>query len=1166
MQRKDLGNYVLIGLIVVTIIVYAARSSRRAANEVNPHDPSVGRIDAFQLQPGEVGLTVKVLREGKPAARVHVWAQSGGDDDTGRLRTGQSDERGLVRVPMRKGRGDMRVFARNAAGHVGGARLDASRLLSAPDIVLVDVAPREGRLLTSTGAPIVGATIAAKTFMGRHAAEEGAAGIIEVPRTLQAEYAAKTDAEGRFRVPVPTGFDCRFAFQTDGYGAGHIWLPAEAAGECRLQPSGEVRVQMSGDGKAGEMRGLRCRLLVPNDIPHERASDIRVEGQRTVQHDGSERFAIGNVVPGKYRVQIEGTPQNPALPAEVPTLVLESGKSAVATIPLKTAGRITGRAIDGKSEAALPGVRFALTCTPNESGYGGYVVTGADGRFAAYVPAGERVLWTVNDSPPGYGLPKGGIALLFTQENTVSVASGESKALPDTKLYTQGTVSGVVVAGGKPVSGATVEVCWDALQNRRPVSLKTDSAGRFEIADAPPGQPITLRVRAFGMVNANVALSAEDIVGPLQVALSADNVFRLRGVLGDARGQPIERAKVVISGNIKMQQQPFALPQVREGPEAKEPQQQLMMPTIFQPVELEAVFSDSAGRFESGPLWPGCTYALAISADGAVPRQVGEIEAQPGQVHEVPRVLMRRTSGVVAGKVVDTSGAPLAGATVIDCGDGPRRVTANTDAGGNFSLKGLYDGPALVSVHKSGYRWSYGIIRPGAAEATIALRSRAEPPAAIAALSKEQVEAHSELIRRLQERVAKEQPGPPRDANADAAKELEEIRKDLDGYLARVTKENAMAASSMLLPLARRLAKDDPDGARRVLKEAAVAAGRATMPRQVVAFLPMAEMSANVRALELIRVGRTAAELGLREDATTWLRAAEVLTAKLSDKFRRQPVEELAVAWVSIDPARTEKLLTMLGGDTSVAVSGIVSHLLQSDVKQALPWLERFRNPHDHYAEVCRAQVAARLARRDLPGAIGLAESIEDPTLRGQTWVQLAAMAQKQDRKLAETLINKAAVALADSGKPNDDHEPSARLSLALSLLWQAKALDYPDLASLVAQAMSARMPAPLNEQVGSLWSSQLLQLAAGVASIDPVAGKSLLNPETGLGDLIDRKEHEHTWLMALALSDPAAALKHVNDGGEVYARSLLSILERRSNVLGELGLATRWFHDAGGE
>jgi hypothetical protein len=179
-------------------------------------------------------------------------------------------------------------------------------------------------------------------------------------------------------------------------------------------------------------------------------------------------------------------------------------------------------------------------------------------------------------------------------------------------------------------------------------------------------------------------------------------------------------------------------------------------------------------------------------------------------------------------------------------------------------------------------------------------------------------------------------------------------------------------------------------------------------------------------------------------------------------------------------------------------------------------------------------------------------------------------VAHKTDSKRSHALIDKAAAALT-APPSQDEHEAEQRIGVAVYVLWQARDVSYPDLASLVAMAMTTRPPVPPHGSSTEVWRSQTFHLTAGIASLDPAAGKALLgpNPAADLADPEFIANYQDLWLSTLALADPAAATRHLP--AELHAEeaaNLLAILKKRSAVLGRLDLMHRiWWeperHDA---
>ncbi len=1169
MPSPQRDNRFIIAAVVVVLLAYGAnRFWRGIGNNVNPFDSRVRKIESFELQEGEVGVTVRVRLGQQPASGVTVWAEwdAREEEKLEPYRKGTTNAEGLVQVPVRKGgSGQTEVFARDSAGRVALGQIAEDRLLSAGDLVLAEVALRKGRMLTDEGNPIADAVLTAESFSACQAEAESP--FIKIPQPLRSEYTVRTNAAGEFTLKgIPVGFDCKLRFATRKHGEGEMILPADSDGDCRLARAGSVRLRIAGEGKAADVRQLRCRLEPVDRAAFQRKpGTVSINGHREWRHDGSRELPVGNIVPGEYQLHIDGTPRNPVLPEKSVRVVIESEGTAEAVVSLKRAGRVLGRVVDGESAAGIRNVRLRVWGSPvgSELSYGGTVVTAGDGRFTAFVPADVPVTIAPDRCPEGYSSPRGPLAALMLDAEPVKAASGEEVTIGDVKLYRQGSISGTVVANGQPVPNAVVEVRWDQLQRHKPVTLTTDASGKFRIANVPPGQPALLRVRAGGLVNDKVFLAADELVGSLQIPISAQNACHIRGRVTDGRGQAVVRAKVVVVSTVQPPRKPF--------PADKPPDMKQLLASgfsgRFQPAEVEAVFTDAEGRFEAGPLWPGCSYGLTISADGMTSCHLRAVEGKAGEAHEVRPVVLIGRSAEVVGRVIEPNGQPIAGATVINSGDGPRRLETRTDGAGHFSLTGLLDYPAVVVAHKAGYRWAHAVIRPSDPEAKIILRPLADPPVPIAQAPEEQRRAEAELIRRLTA-IADKRPKPP----AGAADPWAEARQDLDAYLARLAKKGDASASHTLLALARELAQQDREKALRVLREAAAAARRLTLPtNQPGAAMLRAfagDMAGILRVQQLVPVIEEALAMDARAEARDFLTEAEAMTMRLPPAQRLQPLGQLAQAWVQIDPDRTEKLLASLASDSrswDQTVAGIINRLQKEEPNRAVGWLERFKDPGDDLAQESRAELAVRFAERDLAQATRLAEALRHPVYRSLARARLATAAGKSDPKRAQELIGQAVEDLT-GGPPSERYEPEQRMGAAIYLLWQAKAVDYPDLASLVAVALTTRPPLPPGEHALASWRSNTLNLAAGVASLDPATGRSLLGPEGNEREPDEEEGNHYLEFLTLALADPAAALARLEEGGKKQgdrldphtAAEALAALKKRSEAASWLRLLDR--------
>ena len=92
-----------------------------------------------------------------------------------------------------------------------------------------------------------------------------------------------------------------------------------------------------------------------------------------------------------------------------------------------------------------------------------------------------------------------------------------------------------------------------------------------------------------------------------------------------------------------------------------------------------------------------------------------------------PRVDPKRYR-ILAGRVVDRQGKPVAGATVFQSLAGPEPKAAVTDADGRFRLEGLWEGKSLVFASKEGFRM-FGQLVDGLPEKIeLVLARSTEPP------------------------------------------------------------------------------------------------------------------------------------------------------------------------------------------------------------------------------------------------------------------------------------------------------------------------------------------------------------------------------------------------------------------------------------------------------
>jgi hypothetical protein len=170
-------------------------------------------------------------------------------------------------------------------------------------------------------------------------------------------------------------------------------------------------------------------------------------------------------------------------------------------------------------------------------------------------------------------------------------------------------------------------------------------------------------------------------------ANQSPSTIRLRVRVEDQAGKPLANARGTL---FKMTQ-----PRLQAGQRDSEP-------VIAKAGKASPSKTD--GYVETQPLPVKPAYVLEIEADGFAPELTQWTPPQQSATVELPTVKLRRL-GVISGIVVDRLGHPVPNATVIQAGDGTKRLEAVTDRDGKFRLGDVPAGRAIVCFDAKGYRF-----------------------------------------------------------------------------------------------------------------------------------------------------------------------------------------------------------------------------------------------------------------------------------------------------------------------------------------------------------------------------------------------------------------------------------------------------------------------------
>lgn len=340
-------------------------------------------------------------------------------------------------------------------------------------------------------------------------------------------------------------------------------------------------------------------------------------------------------------------------------LVLERARSA------------HGVVVDARKRP-LAGVEVTVRPSPAGSGPDGAatVLTDGRGRFEVLaLPAGRVDLEARRQ----------GFAPTFVPG--VAVAPGPGPA----NLGTLTLLSGVRIEGrvadtaGRPLAGAGAWLTEEGraqagtLRQREP-DVKTDEAGRFALADLPPGRRVNVLVAREGYVPSWVAGVEAPTARPLAVVL--EPASRLRGRVEDASGEPVPEA------NVRLRPAPPPPGTVGLVPRRSE--------------NTADVQAGGDGTFLFAEVAPGAV-TLEASAEGLVPSDPVEVRVPPGgEVQDVVLVLGR---GADVGGWITAGGEPVGGARVrIDL------VQAESDAEGRYRLAGVPPGSKTLVLSHPAYK------------------------------------------------------------------------------------------------------------------------------------------------------------------------------------------------------------------------------------------------------------------------------------------------------------------------------------------------------------------------------------------------------------------------------------------------------------------------------
>jgi hypothetical protein len=378
--------------------------------------------------------------------------------------------------------------------------------------------------------------------------------------------------------------------------------------------------------------------------------------------------------------------------------------------------------------------------------------------------------------------------------------------------------------------------------------------------------------------------------------------------------------------------------------------------------------------FIETPELPGkLAYVLEIDAAGYAPQltrwthptRVGTVELPPLKLCPL---------GAIKGTVVDRAGKPVENVSVIQSGDGPKRLETTTDRQGHFTLDGIPEGPAMVCFEGAKYRFFGDVLACPAENVRVVLERVDDPnprvlklaagastdwteerrvavakqqlePLAAAVLAKKSVDDSSFFIM-----VALARTDPRRllgqldSLKFDRPFRLNQLRSIATNALADpTTAKNAGGGSANSLAAISKISDPEMRLNAYLYRFQNSSENRTNIPERRAALEKARELIAAskepiMHAFQLCQLGTQFSEIGDRDTARKVLQECRTLYEKMPAEARgRQAIRlNLAMAIARDDPAEAKKLASDLEPGPMLRLAGEIARKHPQDAEALL--------------------------------------------------------------------------------------------------------------------------------------------------------------------------------------------------------------------------------------
>jgi protocatechuate 3,4-dioxygenase beta subunit len=523
-----------------------------------------------------------------------------------------------------------------------------------------------GTVVDDAGRPVADAEVWVPSALNKTLSDIGQPNFV-FGKTARELFSARTSPDGQFRIEnFPADAQADLSVKKTGKAlhqtAGSFRydeLPFHAGQEditLTLDPSGSVAgkvfIRASSQPLANAVVGLQ-----PAPGIGYPAFDL---GTIVSAADGS--FQFPDVPAGAYQVVVNFTNEPVAdwVADSVPVTVAAGETAPDVQIQAYKGGvvEVTIRGKDNHELLADAGVSV------NNEDYNRGASTGTNGVAYFRLPPGQ---FNVFANKPGWS----------QAQAQTTVAEGQTASVA-IELAPPFKVTGVVRdASGAPVAGANVGVFPDYGNGN--TGSKTDANGHYELSWQKPSWA-GVQNQSFYLIarHPERKLAAmqemEETTTNLDVTLKP--AMSVTGHVQDIKGKAVTNAVAYII--LRLENSGFTITRQR-------------------------VQSDEQGRIQMDALPLGERYGWTVSAQGYGSAHEEMDEADPKADHyDFPPLIVKLADRKLAGRVLGTNGAPVAGVQIYMQGEGQPYGNATTDANGRFVFDAVCEGAVSVSANLKG--------------------------------------------------------------------------------------------------------------------------------------------------------------------------------------------------------------------------------------------------------------------------------------------------------------------------------------------------------------------------------------------------------------------------------------------------------------------------------